>query len=298
MPLLGASPARRTTRVGESSGGTRCSFPFSTSTRSASGHRVRTPWGRWWPPRASSTKSPMATGRARRVRRWRGITVSLHGSLAYTGIGHATDRAVILGLAGETPDSIDPDAMDAMVETVEARQARDPARPPGLPLRPRERSRDGPQDAAARPRQRHGVLRLRRSDGRLLLRRVYYSIGGGFVVDEQELAACQVRQEARRGLRRAVPLRQCGRDAGDGAPLRPFDCRDEAGQRGGASCRARSWTRGSTPIWDAMRGCIERGISQDGIVPGGLKVRRRAQSHPRQAAGGVEAEPPQPAARQ
>jgi len=46
------------------------------------------------------------------------ITVSLHGSLAYTGIGHATDRAVVLGLTGATPESVDPDAMEAMIETV------------------------------------------------------------------------------------------------------------------------------------------------------------------------------------
>ncbi len=68
------------------------------------------------------------TGPARKARKSRTITVSLHGSLAYTGIGHATDRAVILGLAGEKPDTIDPDAMDAMVETVKREQARDPAR--------------------------------------------------------------------------------------------------------------------------------------------------------------------------
>ena len=58
------------------------------------------------------------------------LAVSLHGSLAYTGIGHATDRAVILGLAGERPDTIDPDAIDAMVEAVK-RDKR--VTPPGHP---------------------------------------------------------------------------------------------------------------------------------------------------------------------
>ena len=63
--------------------------------------------------RASSTRSPATTGRARPAPAVDRIAASLHGSLAYTGIGHGTDRAVILGLAGETPQTVDPDKADA-----------------------------------------------------------------------------------------------------------------------------------------------------------------------------------------
>ena len=58
------------------------------------------------------------------------IAVSLHGSLAYTGIGHGTDRAVILGLTGETPDTVDPDTSDAIVEAIGASRTRHAGRPP------------------------------------------------------------------------------------------------------------------------------------------------------------------------
>ncbi len=87
-----------------------CFFPSSNSSRSASARRAPTPWGRWWRrgrflDLAGATSLPHA-GR---------LTVRLHGSLAFTGKGHGTDRAVILGLAGERPDTIDPDRVDSVL---------------------------------------------------------------------------------------------------------------------------------------------------------------------------------------
>ena len=90
------------------------------------------------------------------------VGASLHGSLAYTGIGHGTDRAVILGLAGLTPVTVDPDKADAIIEKIKAEKRISPPGHPLLPLRCGDRSRARPQDAAHRPRQRHGVLCLRR----------------------------------------------------------------------------------------------------------------------------------------
>ncbi len=112
-------------------------------------------------------------------------------------------------------------------------------------------------------------------DGRLLLRRIYYSIGGGFVVSEEELQR----------LKSAPPGNE-----GDGVPY-PFanaaemlDMAAESRMSIAEMKRANEETRLSRAeldarldsIWNAMNGCIERGLSKDGIMPGGLKVRRRA----------------------
>ena len=88
------------------------------------------------------------------------LGASLHGSLAYTGIGHGTDRAVILGLAGLTPVTVDPDKSDDIVETIKADKRISPPGHPSYRFDPADRSRARPQDAADRPRQRHGLLCL------------------------------------------------------------------------------------------------------------------------------------------
>ena len=76
------------------------------------------------------------------------IAVSLHGSLAYTGIGHGTDRAVILGLAGETPQTVDPDKTDATIADIAAAKRVSPPGHPSYRFDPADGSRARPQDAA------------------------------------------------------------------------------------------------------------------------------------------------------
>jgi L-serine dehydratase len=204
------------------------------------------------------------------------LAVSLHGSLAYTGIGHATDRAVILGLAGEKPDTIDPDAMEGIVAGI--RKERQVA-PPGHPTYRFDPETDLVLDRK-RPLPGHANgMEFSAFDAakRLLLRRVYYSIGGGFVAGEAELEASKTSRKPQGG--RKVPY--------------PFASADEMlkmAARSGLSIaqmkRANEESHISREelyerldaVWAAMRDCIERGISQEGILPGGLKVRRRARS--------------------
>ena len=88
------------------------------------------------------------------------LGASLHGSLAYTGIGHGTDRAVILGLAGVTPVDGRPGQGGCRSSTRSRRRSASRRLATRLPLRPGDRSRARQEDAAARPRQRHGVFRL------------------------------------------------------------------------------------------------------------------------------------------
>jgi len=203
------------------------------------------------------------------------LKVSLHGSLAFTGIGHGTGRAVILGLMGEAPQSVDPDQMDAIIAEVE-RTGR--VTPPGHPAYEFQPKTYLIYDKKVPlPGHANGMaFEALDKDGRLLLKRIYYSIGGGFVVTDTEL-------EAMRGHKKV---------SSDKVPY-PFSSAREmldmargAGLSIAAMKRANEETKmsrteldeGLDRIWDAMSRCIDRGLQVDGIMPGGLKVRRRARA--------------------
>ncbi len=202
------------------------------------------------------------------------LKASLHGSLAYTGIGHGTDRAVILGLNGATPVTVDLDRAD---DDIAAIQAGKKVSPPGHPAYRFDPAVDLVLDKkVALPGHANGMaFSAHDSDGRLLLRRVYYSIGGGFVVSDEELQRLKAR----------------GPEAAANDVPYPFaNARGmlAMAKKSGLSIadmkRANEETRqsreeldaGLDRVWDAMRGCIERGLSREGIMPGGLKVKRRA----------------------
>ncbi len=204
------------------------------------------------------------------------LKVSLHGSLAYTGIGHGTGRAVIIGLTGEEPDRVDPDRMDDIVAAVE-REGQ--VTPPGHPA-----YRFVPQDdlvydkKVPLPGHANGMrFTALDRDGRVLLTTVYYSIGGGFVVTDTELAAMQ--KQKKQAYAHKVPY--------------PFATAKEMldmARRSGLTIaqmkRANEETvmdraaldAGLDRIWDAMSGCIDRGLKQEGRLPGGLNVKRRARA--------------------
>ncbi|MYA89024.1 MAG: L-serine ammonia-lyase [Boseongicola sp. SB0662_bin_57] len=228
-------------------------------------------------PSSSHTMGPMvAAGRFLESLRNsafkpRGLRASLHGSLAFTGVGHATDRAVILGLAGFEPDTYDMASAEAALTKI--RQGKH-VTPDGLdPL-----SFDPETDLRfdydlPLPGHANG-LRLYATDaqGDVIRQETYYSIGGGFVLTEAELAE--------------------GGSKDDGPPV-PFPFRSaaemlEMAQTGGigiaAMMRANELTRTSSGeldaglkrIWDVMKACMERGLCTEGTLPGGMNVRRRA----------------------
>ncbi len=200
-----------------------------------------------------------------------GLRASLHGSLAFTGVGHATDRAVILGLAGFRADDYDAAKAEAALEVVKAEAHVSPDRLPDLHFDP---SVDllfdygPPLPGHANGMKLHGTD----SQGDVIISETYYSIGGGFVLTEKELAE--------------------GADTDTGAPVPyPFHTAAEMlsmAERSGKSIadmkRANElsrmphadFDRGLTRIWDVMNACIDRGLATDGILPGGLNVKRRA----------------------
>ncbi len=206
------------------------------------------------------------------------IKVSLHGSLAHTGIGHGTGRAVILGLMGEKPDSVDPDHMDAIIDEVE-RSGR--ITPPGHPTYQFQPKTDLIFDKKVLlPGHANGMsFSAFDRDDRLLLKRIYYSVGGGFVVTDTELEQMKADRKKPAAAGERVPF-----------PFATAKQMLEMSERSGLSIaqmkRANEETRmsaeeldaGLDRIWAAMSSCIDRGLKVDGIMPGGLKVRRRARA--------------------
>jgi L-serine dehydratase len=201
------------------------------------------------------------------------IKASLHGSLAYTGIGHGSDRAVILGLTGAKADTIDPDRMD---ETVAAVERTGQITPPGHPTYHFQPKEDLVLDKKTPLAGHANGMMFQAFDGagRLLLKQVYYSIGGGFVVTDLEL---EKMRNARKAESQKVPYPFA-------SAKQMLDMAARSGLTIAQMKRANEETTMSREalndkldkIWDAMRSCIDRGLAVDGIMPGGLKVRRRA----------------------
>ena len=202
------------------------------------------------------------------------IAVSLHGSLAFTGIGHGTDRAVILGLTGLTPVNVDPDRVDEILADV-GRAKR--IHPPGHPPYSFDPAVDLVLDKKAPlPGHANGMaFSAYDADERLLLRRIYYSIGGGFVVSEEELQRLKNAKSAPSAKGVRYPFRNAkemlAMASRSGLSIAEMKRANEE-----AHLSSEDLDDGLDAIWDAMRGCIERGLSQEGIMPGGLKVKRRA----------------------
>ncbi|MCJ7997902.1 L-serine ammonia-lyase [Rhizobium cremeum] len=204
------------------------------------------------------------------------LKVSLHGSLAYTGIGHGTGRAVIIGLTGEAPDSIDPDRMDAIVEEVEKTGKVQPPGHPAYAFQPKDDlvfDKKTPLPGHANGMRFSALDR----DGRMLLTTVYYSIGGGFVVTDTELAAMQAAKKNSGGRKVPYPF-SSAREMLDMAARSGLTIAQMKRANEETVMDRQSLDAGLDRIWDAMSGCIDRGLKQEGKLPGGLNVRRRARS--------------------
>lgn len=228
-------------------------------------------------PSSSHTVGPMRAahdfsavlqhqGLLEQVRR---IEVKLYGSLSATGIGHGTDRAVIAGLMGARPDTVDPDFVVSAVDRVRLDGSLPLAGAVAVPFNWERDLRLQPVSLPYHP----NAMRLTAYGANgVLYENSYYSVGGGFVVDE---AQAQSGGSAEAELVLPYPfessaelLEQCQRH---GLRISELMLANESAWRPEADTRA-----ALQRIWDVMRGCIARGITQEGELPGGLKVRRRA----------------------
>ncbi|MFA7434330.1 MAG: L-serine ammonia-lyase [Gemmobacter sp.] len=228
-------------------------------------------------PSSSHTMGPMAAA-ARFLDRLRalpfrphGLRASLHGSLAFTGVGHATDRAVILGLAGFTPESYDAGAAAAALDAIRASRS---VTPPGLPALVFDPDSDLRFDyGPALPGHANGlILMATDAQGDTIAQETYYSIGGGFVLTEAELAAGEAARPAAPCPypfeSAAAMLRMAGES---GLSIAAMKRANERVFRPAAEI-----DKGLARLWQVMNDCIDRGLATEGTLPGGLKVRRRA----------------------
>ncbi|WP_110603069.1 MULTISPECIES: L-serine ammonia-lyase [Salinicola] len=198
------------------------------------------------------------------------VTVTLYGSLSATGKGHNTDSAVLGGLMGEQPVSVDPDELALKLAAVDRDHQLSLA---GLHTIDFDPARD--VEWCDEILEYHtNALRLVASDrrGATVYANTYYSVGGGFVVDEEQ---AEHGESATRGVRLPFPFRNavelleiCRRE---GLSISEVMLANEGAWRGEAETRAGLWR-----IWEAMKACVDSGLDQQGVLPGGLNVRRRA----------------------
>ena len=212
------------------------------------------------------------------------VGVELFGSLGHTGKGHGSDRAILLGLEGETPEGIDPDSLDARLDAIHQRGALMLLNTHRIVFDARTQLVFNRRETL--PGHSNGMrFCAYGADGQALDTRVYYSIGGGFVLDEGAppvaLAEPPYAFHSAAALLRIATQQRCA--------ISDVVAANEHVWRSPEALRA-----GLLQIWQAMRDCVARGCRADGLLPGGLKVPRRAPALYRQLsarAGGSDPDP-------
>ena len=229
-------------------------------------------------PSSSHTVGPMraaalfsgALAERRLLERTARLQVRLYGSLSATGVGHGSDRAVIMGLMGEWPDQVDPSSIEPRIAQLLASGQ--------LPLGGRvsigfDWSRDMLLLDENLPYHPNAMtLSAFAADGSLLHENTYYSVGGGFVVDAEQAASGQLDQDHTQlpyDFNSAEELlRLC---KAHGLRVSELMMANEKAWRSEAEIRS-----GLMRLWQAMRDCVEQGLQHEGTLPGGLNVKRRA----------------------
>ena len=200
-----------------------------------------------------------------------GLRAQLHGSLAYTGIGHATDRAILLGLAGFRPATFNATEGEKALSLIKNDKV---VKPDGLPQMKIDPAIDILFDyGPALPGHANGlILTATDQQGDVLMQQTYYSVGGGFVVTEEEItsgrAVGDLAHYPHEFETASALLEICVKT---GKSITEIKRENELSRRS-----ALELDRGLAEIWDVMSSCIDRGLVTDGILPGGLNVKRRA----------------------
>jgi L-serine dehydratase len=196
------------------------------------------------------------------------IEVTLHGSLAYTGKGHATDSAIVLGLMGLQAETVEPDSVEPLLRAVHADKRLDVPSVGEIVFDPDSDLVFNLEEEL--PRHTNGMRFVALSEsGETLLDEEYYSLGGGFIArgDDPEPVA----QEG------DPPYLYDGGDslldvaAKNGMTIAELIFTNERHWRDADEIEQRLMS-----IWQAMRACIERGLSCEGVLPGSMAVLRRA----------------------
>ncbi|MFE1207226.1 L-serine ammonia-lyase [Streptomyces sp. NPDC058762] len=230
-------------------------------------------------PSSSHTVGPMRAARmfARRLRNEElldsvaSVRAELYGSLGATGHGHGTPKAVLLGLEGDSPRTVDVETADDRVEKIKSS-----GRISLLGDHEIAFSYDDDMVLHRRkalPYHANGMtLWAYDAEGAEVLTKTYYSVGGGFVVDEDAVGADRIVLDdtvLKYPFRTGDELLRLARETG--LSISALMLENERAWRDEDEIR-----EGLLEIWRVMRACVERGMTREGILPGGLKVRRRA----------------------
>lgn len=220
---------------------------------------------------AAATPPPVATDQRRPWDRAHRIEINLYGSLALTGVGHGTDKAILMGLLGFQPETVEPDHVEALFDGV--RQSGQ------LVLLNKKPVAFSYADdlrflrKIALPEHPNGMqLTAFDAEGGVLLQETYFSIGGGFILTRAEALAGGSGRSSE-GLpylfQRGADLLRLSRE--HQLPFSQLVLENEKVWLPETEIRARLLR-----IWEVMQGCVQRGCEREGVLPGGLKVRRRA----------------------
>ena len=212
------------------------------------------------------------------------VRSELFGSLGATGKGHGSDVAVLLGLEGEAPDLIDTDSVPRRVAAIRETGTIQLLGKHAIAFREKEHLVLYRRETL--PYHPNGMrFTARDTAGNALSSSVYYSVGGGFVVNEEAAGADRIVPDST-----VVPYPfKSGKDilahcAEHDIPISRLMLENEKVWRSEADIRA-----GLARIWDTMQACVKRGAECEGIMPGGLKVKRRAAGLYRKLSGQPEA---------
>jgi L-serine dehydratase len=209
------------------------------------------------------------------------VQAELFGSLALTGLGHATDRAVLLGLSGNEPAGIDPAAIECTVAEIRAARQINLAGARSIPFQESsdlifQRAQMFPPGART---QHPNGLRLTAYDaaGAVLDQRTFFSIGGGFITEDAVDASTQNQQPTIPfPFHNAAELLATAH--ANELSISQLMLENECAlvPRDSELAPVEAVRKGIEGIWQAMQACVERGMAAEGILPGGLNVRRRA----------------------
>lgn len=207
------------------------------------------------------------------------MTIELFGSLAMTGKGHATDMAVLLGLLGETPEAVDPNEIALKISLIEQEKRLSLLNCHSIIF---DSEKDLLFCKGKRLSYHSNALRLKAYSGtsELLFSDIYYSVGGGFIVTQREAHEPELeRQDDAELLLENAPIPYVFQTCAELQNL----C-----TQGHMSIAELMWEnektwknadeirKGILNIWQIMQSCVERGLRTEGILPGGLGVKRRA----------------------
>jgi L-serine dehydratase len=230
-------------------------------------------------PMRAALRFAMELGSSGQTLQTASIQVDLYGSLALTGHGHGTDRAILLGLSGQTPEEIDPAEIDARIAAIRAAGTLPLSSDHIIPFLEAQHlifHRNQMYPVAGIASHPNGMrFSARARDGSLLLERIFFSIGGGFIVSEEERSA---QSPGKEGVTVPYPFHSSQelleRAAANKITIAELMFANECALVGRG--HEEDVRRGILHIWQVMQACTQRGIEIEGILPGGLNVRRRA----------------------